>query len=242
MIWSRTTTRGSSRICGTSRCLGVCRTWSRSACRRSAASRNFCTESSLRARRTGSCARPPPSAACLCVCSTASSNQDSHIISRPSDAADEGAGRLRTFHRTRLVLDSGSSQNKYEAAMNQLIVTHASNKECLSAIIGAHRYCRTQSLGSDDFRGGLILISDTDPATAGPWKTLRVLLFGAINFAAQIRDAPDPEVIRGLAEFKIPSVWVKKGDFGPAPQNKTDPFRPPQDIDAKGHTREHPRP
>lgn len=81
--------------------------------------------------------------------------------------------------------------------MNQLIVTHASNKECLSAIIGAHRYCRTQSLGSDDFRGGLILISDTDPATAGPWKTLRVLLFGAINFAAQIRQlcCSDPSTL-----------------------------------------------
>lgn len=118
--------------------------------------------------------------------------------------------RLRTFEVTRLVLDSGGDVQKYEPARNQLIVTHASNKECLRAIIDAHRNCKAQSQGTEDLRGGLILLSDEDP---------------------------DRSIAQDLEECEIPTVWVKKGGFGPLPTNKTDPFKRPASIDTKVETR-----
>jgi len=123
------------------------------------------------------------------------------------------ANRLRTFERTRLVMDSGGDNPKYEAAFNQLIVTHASNKDCVAAVIEAHRQQRVLSNGTRDLRGGLILLSDKEPAR---------------------------HETAGLEECGIPSLWVRKGDFGPEPPTKkVDPFKPPPNIDERGDMPAH---
>jgi len=116
--------------------------------------------------------------------------------------------RLRTFEITRLILAHGGDQIKYHPAPNQLTVTAAENSECIHAVIENHRHFTAQSHNTQCLRGGLIVVG---------------------------QEPPKSELIEGLKELVIPTVWVKKDAqsfSGEQPVDKVDPLAQPADLDA----------
>jgi len=100
--------------------------------------------------------------------------------------------KFRTFESIRLVLTEGVEAIE-TLVPEQLCVTHSSRNDLIECLVRNHAKCRESSNGSEDLRGGLIIVGSEPPAA---------------------------ELLAQLDQYQIPTVFVKKVDVNDAGQNQ----------------------